>query len=288
MKNRTNILALVTPMKLNGSVDYISFQNLLSVYKKSIDTVLISGTTGECSTLSLYEKLCLINHARKRFKNIMVGCSYHSTKQSITFLRKARSMGVTRCLLTPPYYNTNSDRDVVAYYHYIATRANIKITIYDIPSRTGKELGIQTLRKLSNIPNVDSIKESSGNLRRQLDITKGTKLHLYSGDDSTCALSCILGSYGIISVISHLFPDLVNHMINNQSIYIQNSLFNLNKLLLSPDYPNPSSVKWLMYKNNLIHSPHVRSPLQQPTQSHKSILIKEYMHITKWKTYALC
>ncbi|MGX7582895.1 4-hydroxy-tetrahydrodipicolinate synthase [Candidatus Vidania fulgoroideorum] len=284
MKLNKNIVSIITPMKKNGNIDFDDFTKIIKFQlKKNTKFILVSGTTGECSTLKMEEKLKLVDLVKFYTKNIVVGSSYNSTEKTIHFLKNAKIKGARYCLLNTPYYNTNLERNILNYFNEVFSNTKIPIILYDIPNRTGVKLSIKTIKKISKIKGVLGIKESCGDIKKEMFIKKYTKLDIYSGDDFTSAISNIIGAKGVISVISNIFPEIINKIFNckfKDKIYIQKKIFKLTNLLFSET--NPVPIKWLMYKIKMIKQPKVRSPLLILKKNKKKIL-NEYKKIKTWK-----
>ena len=205
------LTAMVTPFKKNGEVDYelaIKLSNHL--FENGSDGIVLCGTTGESPTLSWSEQHDLfvavkgsLNSGRK----LIVGTGSNCTSEAIEATKKAYEFGADGALVVVPYYNKPPQEGL--YNHFSSIAAAVKdlpLMLYNIPGRTGCNLLPNTVNKLMNFPNILSIKAASGRIEEvtELRAACGSKLSIYSGDDSLLLPMLSVGAVGVVSVASHI------------------------------------------------------------------------------------
>ena len=203
--------AIVTPFK-NGTIDIPTFEKLLDMQiAAGVDAVVVCGTTGEGSTLSAAEQLRLIAHAVQytagRCK-IIAGTGSNDTAHAIDMSRAASSMGVCAVLVVTPYYNKCTQDGLIAHYTAIADAIPCPVICYNVPSRTGVDMKVETYRALSRHANISGVKEAGGSpakIARTIDAC-GDDFFLWSGNDDEAAGTMALGAKGLISVLSNVRP----------------------------------------------------------------------------------
>ncbi len=203
--------AIVTPFK-NGTIDIPTFEKLLDMQlAANVDAIVVCGTTGEGSTLSAAEQLRLIAHAVQytagRCK-IIAGTGSNDTAHAIDMSRAASSMGVCAVLVVTPYYNKCTQDGLIAHYTAIADAISCPVICYNVPSRTGLDMKVETYQALSRHPNIAGVKEAGGTpakIARTLDACGGD-FFLWSGNDDEAVSTMALGAKGLISVLSNVRP----------------------------------------------------------------------------------
>ena len=210
--------ALVTPFTNDG----VNFEELRKLIEfqilEGVDALIVCGTTGESSTMSLEEKKSVIDFsikiANKRIP-IIAGTGGNNTKDVITLSKYAEDIGADGLLLVTPYYNKTTQHGLVKHYTEIAQSVKIPIIIYNVPSRTGLNIEPETCLELSKIPNIVAIKEASGNISQVAKIANLCKdeLTIYSGNDDQIVPTLSLGGLGVISVLSNIYPKFVHTMV---------------------------------------------------------------------------
>ena len=203
--------AIVTPFK-NGTIDIPTFEKLLDMQlAANVDAIVVCGTTGEGSTLSAAEQLRLIAHAVQytagRCK-IIAGTGSNDTAHAIDMSRAASSMGVCAVLVVTPYYNKCTQDGLIAHYTAIADAIPCPVICYNVPSRTGLDMKVETYQALSRHPNIAGVKEAGGTpakIARTLDACGGD-FFLWSGNDDEAVSTMALGAKGLISVLSNVRP----------------------------------------------------------------------------------
>lgn len=202
--------ALATPMKTDGSVDFEEFGKLLDFQvNNGADSVLVCGTTGEASTMPDDEHLECIRFTVERINKripVIAGTGSNDTAHAIRLSRRAQELGADALLQVTPYYNKTSQRGLVKHFTAIADSVDIPIVLYNVPSRTGVNISIDTYKELAKHPNIVATKEASGNFSLIAEIAAYTDLDIYSGNDDQVMPVLSLGGKGVISVTSNLMP----------------------------------------------------------------------------------
>ena len=210
--------ALVTPFTNDG----INFEELRKLIEfqilEGIDSLIICGTTGESSTMSLEEKKVVIEFSVKIANGrvpIIAGTGGNNTADVINLSKYAESVGADGLLLVTPYYNKTTQKGLIAHFSEIAKNVSIPIILYNVPSRTGINIEPETCLELSKISNIVGIKEASGNISQVSKITNLCKdnLAIYSGNDDQIMPILSLGGLGVISVLSNIYPKYVHNLV---------------------------------------------------------------------------
>ena len=203
--------AIVTPFR-NGTIDIPTFEKLLDAQlAANVDAIVVCGTTGESATLSSSEQLTLIAHAMQytagRCK-IIAGTGSNDTAHAIDLSRAASSMGVSAVLIVTPYYNKCTQTGLIAHYEAIADAISCPVICYNVPSRTGLDLKLETCQALAKHPNIQGVKEAGGSPAKIAKIieTCGDSFFVWSGNDDEAVTAMALGAKGLISVLSNVRP----------------------------------------------------------------------------------
>jgi 4-hydroxy-tetrahydrodipicolinate synthase len=210
--------ALVTPMKENGDVDYDGFRRLINFQlEQGIDGLVPLGTTGETPTLDEDEEEKLIRIAVDEVKGavpLIIGSGSNDTKHMVMYTKRAKDLGADAALVVTPYYNKPNDDGLLKHFE-AAAAVGIPIVIYNIASRTGRNIPTPLMEKIAAISGIVGVKEASGDLNQMGDVLQNIALprkdganpfYVLSGDDSFTLPLIALGGNGIISVISNLVP----------------------------------------------------------------------------------
>jgi 4-hydroxy-tetrahydrodipicolinate synthase len=217
--------ALVTPMKESGEVDYDGFRRLIEFQiAEGIDGILPLGTTGEAPTLEDSEEEKLIEIAVKTAAGkvpVMIGSGSNDTRHMCRYVERAKKMGADAALVVTPYYNKPNDSGLIRHFEE-AAKYGLPIVIYNIASRTGRNMPASLMEKIAAIPGIAGVKESSGDISQMNDIireistprkAKGNNFWVLSGDDYITLPLISLGGDGSISVVSNLFPAKVKALV---------------------------------------------------------------------------
>lgn len=212
--------AIITPFNKNG-VDFEEFKKLIEFQiNNKADSIIVCGTTGESSTMTLEERKETIEFAVKTVNGripVIAGTGGNCTAQVIEFTKWAENIGVDGALIVTPYYNKTTQEGLIAHYTAIAQKTNLPIILYSVPSRTGVNITPITCLELSKIKNIVAIKEASGNLSQIAEIANlcGDNLNIYSGNDDQITPILAVGGIGVISVLSNLVPEYTHNIVEN-------------------------------------------------------------------------
>ncbi len=203
--------ALITPF-LNGEIDYTALEALIeNQIASGVSALLVSGTTGEGSTLSVKEYHDLTAFSKKCIRGrvpLLSGCGSNCTSRALEMARAVCEGGADAILAVTPYYNKTNDRGILAHYRAIADASTRPLILYNVPARTGFTLTLEHCRELSAHPNIVAIKEASNDLSLTEQIVSecGDRLDVYTGNDNRTVASMKLGARGVISVVSNVLP----------------------------------------------------------------------------------
>ncbi len=258
-----SIVALVTPMNNDGSVDEDSLKKLVEFHiAQGTDALVAVGTTGESATLTTDEHCqviqSIVNYAGGKIP-VIAGTGANSTAEAIMLTEKAQKLGVDGCLLVTPYYNKPTQQGLFLHYKAIAEAVDIPIILYNVPGRTACDMLPETIGRLAKIANIIGVKEATGDLKRIIQIRElcGDEFAIYSGDDSSSCEFCLAGGNGTITVTGNVAPCLVHKMImaaidgnREAALAIDAKLTGLHKQLFIQS--NPIPVKWAMTRMNMM------------------------------------
>ncbi len=211
--------ALITPFDEHG-IDYERLKkNIESQYENGTSAIVICGTTGENATHSAEEHEELVRVAVRasngRMK-VIAGIGSNNTKAALRSAENAKFSGADAVLMVSPYYNKSTQKGLVEHFTYVADRVDIPMLLYNVPSRTGISISIDTCKELSRHPNINGIKEASGDIAyaARLRSVCGDDLHIWSGNDDCTVALMSLGALGVISVASNIVPGAVSKLCN--------------------------------------------------------------------------
>ena len=277
-------VALATPFKDN-KIDFDRFHQLIDwQIENKTDALLIAGTTGETSTLTDDEHLELLRDAGKYINGrvpYIAGTGSNDTAYSIWLSIEAEKAGADACLIINPYYNKSTQRGIIAHISAIANAITIPVIIYNVPSRTGMNITVNTIKELSKIPNVAAVKEASGDISQITEIARvcGDDLDIYSGNDDQTLPIMAVGGKGIISVSANIIPrdmhDLCAAFFAGDLKKARELQFKTNLINLAMFYEtNPIPVKTAMGLMGL-DSGEMRLPLVEMEEANKEKLITD-------------
>ena len=210
--------AIATPFTEDG-INFTEFAKLVEYQiNEGIDAIIVCGTTGESSTMTLEEKKTLIKFSVELIDKrvpLIVGAGSNNTATSIEMSQYAESVGADGLLLVTPYYNKTTQEGLIYHYNSIANKTTLPIILYNVPSRTGLNILPETCLELSKTENIVAIKEASGNISQIAKIAAlcGNNLSIYSGNDDQNIPILSLGGIGAISVLSNVAPRFTHNMI---------------------------------------------------------------------------
>lgn len=209
---RGSIVAIATPMTLNGDVDYARFEQLLDFHiDNQTSAICVAGTTGEASTLDYDEHCALIRYAVQYVNGrvpVIGGTGANSTREAIELTRCAKEAGVQAALLVTPYYNKPTQEGLYQHYKAIAEAVDLPIILYNVPGRTAVDMNAETVARLSQLSGIIGIKDATGNLARlsEMQAICAAGFEFYTGDDATAIDFLLQGGHGGISVTANVAP----------------------------------------------------------------------------------
>lgn len=260
---RGSIVALVTPMHEDGSVDYAALRRLVDWHvAEGTDCIGVVGTTGESPTVDVEEHCEIIRVAVEQAAGrvpVMAGCGGNSTAEAIALARYAREVGADSQLQVVPYYNKPGQEGQYRHFRAIAeATGDLPIVLYNVPGRSVADLQHDTVLRLAQVPGVVGIKEATGNLERAQwpirEVPDG--FAVYSGDDATAVALMFCGGHGNVSVTANVAPRLMHALCMaamagqvQAAMAIQQRLLPLHRQLFVE--ANPIPVKWAMQRLGL-------------------------------------
>ena len=277
-----SIVALITPMQVDGSVDYPALRKLIDWHiAEGTDCIGVVGTTGESPTVNVEEHCEIIRvsveQAAKRVP-IMAGCGANSTAEAIELARFAKKVGAASQLQVVPYYNKPTQEGQYLHFKAIAEAVDLPVVLYNVPGRSVADMAHDTVMRLAQVPGIVGIKEATGNIERaQWLIKEAPKgFAIYSGDDPTAVALMLCGGHGNISVTANIAPRLMHELCVaalagnvQRAMEIQLQLLPLHKALFVES--NPIPVKWAAARMGLCTET-MRLPMTPLTQANQPAL----------------
>ena len=252
-----SIVAIVTPMNADGSLDFEGLNQLIDWHiAEGTDSIVIAGTTGESATVSVDEHCALIKatvaHAKGRIP-IIAGAGANSTAEAIKLTRFAKEAGADATLQVVPYYNRPTQEGMYQHFKAIAEAVDLPVILYNVPGRTVADMSNETILRLAHIPNIVGVKDATGNIGRGYELLRlaPKSFAVYSGDDPTAMALMLAGGAGNISVTANVAPrdmaDMCEAAIAGniaKAVELNNKMFPLHQKLFIE--PNPVPVKWAL------------------------------------------
>ena len=213
-----SIVAIVTPMLEDGSLDLAAFRALIDFHvRQGTDGIVVVGTSGESPTVNVEEHELLIaeavKHAAKRIP-IIAGTGANSTREAIELAAFSKKAGADASLTVVPYYNKPTQEGLYLHFKAIAEAVDMPHILYNVPGRTVADMNNDTVLRLAQIPNIVGIKDATGNMERGSDLLRRAPkdFAVYSGDDASTLALMLLGAHGAISVTANVAPKLMHEM----------------------------------------------------------------------------
>ncbi|WP_274572602.1 4-hydroxy-tetrahydrodipicolinate synthase [Neisseria leonii] len=272
-----SLVALITPMHEDGSVDYTGLRQLLDWHiDNGTDGIVAVGTTGESATLSPEEHISVIRetveHVNGRIP-VIAGTGANSTHEAVEFSKAAEKLGADYTLSVVPYYNKPSQEGIYRHFKAVAESAAIPMILYNVPGRTVVDMDNETVLRLAEMPNIVGVKEASGDIAREIDLINQAPegFAVYSGDDPTGLAFMLCGGHGVITVAGNVAPKLFADMcraalsgdimlareLNRQLVPVYGTMF---------CEPSPAAPKWACSLLNRC-TPHVRLPMMELSEA---------------------
>lgn len=284
-----SIVALVTPMFEDSSIDWESLNRLIEFHiANDTDAISVVGTTGEASTVSMQEHFEVMARAIKVANGripIIAGTGANSTAEAISLTQEAKSLNADACLIVTPYYNKPPQRGLIAHHEAIAAAVDIPQILYNVPGRTACDMLPDTVSVLADVEQVVGVKEATGDLVRSQELIDkvGERIAVYSGDDMTAYELILQGGQGNISVTANVVPKKMHELCMlalagkaEEAKALNDSLKPLHSAMFVE--ANPIPVKWALHEMGYMQSG-IRLPLVALANQERSQLkntLKEY------------
>lgn len=272
MMIKGSLVAVVSPMKADGTLDFDAYRSLLDWHIESgTSTIVAVGTTGESPTVSVEEHAQLIRvaaeHCRGRVP-VIAGTGANSTREAIELTRHAFEVGVDASLQVAPYYNKPSQEGMFRHFTTVAQEGGLPVILYNVPGRTVADISNDTVLRLAANPNIIGIKDATGDVGRGASLLARLPegFAVYSGNDDSALALMAMGAHGVISVTANVAPRQMADMCAaalagdfGKALAINRTLIPLHERLFME--PNPVPTKWALARMGRIASPVVRLPL---------------------------
>ncbi len=278
-------VALITPFDKDGKINFERFEKLTEYQIENLtDAIIVCGTTGEGSTLTVYERLKLFTAAVETSKGrvpVIGGTGSNSTSFSLSLAKEAEKTGIDAHLMVTPYYNKTSQQGLIKHYYHLADSLEKPIIVYNVPSRTGMNILPETYKELSKHKNIIAVKEADSNIAKIIKSIRlcENNLDFYIGNDDMICPAMSIGCKGVISVLANIMPEFTHEMTLygyegnfNKCRAMQEKAIDLVNALFSD--VNPIPVKEAM-KHLGLDSGVLRLPLYEMSEKAKEHLINE-------------
>jgi len=279
------LVALVTPMTADGEVDWDATERLMDdVITSGADGIVVTGTTGETSTLTDAEKLKLVEVGKSvasgRAK-IITGGGSNETAHAIDLYKKSERAGADGIMVVTPYYNKPTQAGILTHFRLIADSTDLPVIAYDIPGRTGVPIKYETFLRLAKHPNIVAVKDAKGDFSEVSRVMNQTDLIYFSGDDANALPALSIGASGLIGVTANIaagpyrtIVDAVNRGDLATATEQHKKLEPLVRAVMT-HVPGTVSTKYILHGLGRISSPRVRLPLVGPEEWEAAIIEDE-------------
>ncbi|MEI0492586.1 4-hydroxy-tetrahydrodipicolinate synthase [Brachyspira intermedia] len=281
-------VALITPFTEDNQVNYEKLEELIEFQiANKTDAIIAAGTTAESATLTPEERMQVIKFCIERTKKrtiVIAGTGTNNTASAVEFSKKSYEYGADMVMAVTPYYNKGNESGLIDYYTKIANSVKCPVIMYSVPSRTGVKLSLNVIKTLSEIPNIQGIKEASGDISYVADIVNiAPKLDLYSGNDDMVTPMMALGAKGVISVTSNIIPkenhDMVMNFLNgnvNEAIETQIKYIDFVRAMFIETNPAPIKEAMNIMGFNVGECRSPLGPLSDKNREHVRNIINKY------------
>jgi 4-hydroxy-tetrahydrodipicolinate synthase len=281
---RGSLVALVTPMFEDGSIDYDAYANLIELQiAGGTSALVVVGTTGESPTVNFEEHKELIRFAIETAQGripVIAGTGGNATAEALELTEFAAEAGAVASLQVVPYYNKPTQEGMYRHFKTIAENVDLPMVLYNVPGRTVADLKNDTVLRLAEIPNIVGLKDATGDLGRAADLLsrlpKDREFAVYSGNDDSALALMLMGGAGVISVTANVAPRLMADMCEaafSERVMtaraINNRLMPLHKNLFCE--PNPVAAKWALQRMGLIQGG-IRLPLLPLSAGNRAVV----------------
>ncbi len=282
-------VAIITPFDKDGQIDYERFSKLIEFQiANKTDAIIVCGTTGEGSTLSVKERLDLFSHAVRQVNGripVIGGTGSNSSFFTLDLAKEAETMGIDAHLMVTPYYNKTSQEGLIKHYTFLADRLDKPIIVYNVPSRTGMNISPKTYETLSHHENIIGVKEADpdiAKLIKSLTLCKN-RLDFYIGNDDLITVSAYIGCKGVISVISNILPGFIHNLTSaalngqiNKANSMQTECIEIIDAIFSDVNPIPikTAMRFLGYDTGYLRGPLCN--MSQEKENALNVILKKY------------
>ncbi|KAB1641879.1 4-hydroxy-tetrahydrodipicolinate synthase [Gulosibacter chungangensis] len=283
------LVALITPMDHDGEVAWDDVERHVdTLVSQGVDGIVVSGTTGETSTLTDEEKLKLIKVSKSvagdRAKIIQGGPS-NETAHAIQLAQQSAEAGADAIMAVTPYYNKPTQAGVLTHFRMIADATDLPMIVYDIPGRAGIPVKYETLLRLAKHPNILAVKDAKGDLSEVSRVLNETDLLYFSGDDPMVLPSLAIGAVGLIGVTANIAPQpyrTIVDAVNRGDLATATAEHKLLEPLARATMthiPGTVSTKYILHGLGRISSPRVRLPLVGPEEAEASVIERDVAQV---------
>ncbi|QLG87512.1 4-hydroxy-tetrahydrodipicolinate synthase [Chitinibacter bivalviorum] len=279
-----SLVALVTPMDVNGEIDFTTLRKLVDWHiEQGTNGIVAVGTTGESPTVDVEEHIAIVRTVVEQAAGrvpVIAGTGANSTREAIHLSNQALAVGANYGLSVVPYYNKPTQSGLYQHFKAIAENTALPTLLYNVPGRTACDLSNDTALQLAQLPNIVGIKDATGNLERAADLIKRAPkdFALYSGDDASTLPFILIGGHGTISVTANVAPQAMSKMCAaaangniDEAKAINDTLQGLHRHLFIE--ANPIPVKWALETMGKIPAG-IRLPLTRLSQTAQPVLLE--------------
>ena len=271
------LVALVTPMNAEGEVDWVATEKHIDyVISNGADGVVVTGTTGETSTLTDAEKIKLVEVGKSvsagRAK-IITGGGSNETAHAMQLYKASEKAGADGVMIVTPYYNKPTQAGVLTHFRLIADATDLPVILYDIPGRAGIPIAYETILRAAKHPNIVAVKDAKGDFAQASRVMNETGLLYFSGDDSNVLAHIAIGATGLIGVTANVSPAAYREMVDatnrndfQHALTVHNALEPLVRAVMN-HVPGTVAAKYVLHGLGHIDSPRVRLPLVGPEEA---------------------
>lgn len=272
MMIKGSMVAVVSPMKADGSLDFDAYRSLLDWHvEEGTSAIVAVGTTGESPTVDVDEHCRLIATAVEHCKGripVIAGTGANSTREAIELTNRARDLGAVATLQVAPYYNKPSQEGLYRHFVTVAEEGGLPVILYNVPGRTVADISNATVLRLAQHPDIIGLKDATGDVGRGASLLSRLPedFAVYSGNDDSALALMSVGAHGVISVTANIMPGLMAQMCKAAlegdfvtARQINRRLMPLHEKLFCE--PNPVPAKWALARMGRMASPVVRLPL---------------------------
>ncbi len=271
------LVAMVTPMTTEGEVDWPGVESLMDhLITHGADGIVVTGTTGETSTLTDAEKVKLVKTGKSvaagRAK-IITGGGSNETAHAIELYKASEKAGADGVMVVTPYYNKPTQAGVLTHFRMIADATDLPMVLYDIPGRSGIQIMYDTILRAAKHPNIRAVKDAKGDLAEVSRVMNQTDLLYFAGDDSNALPTLAIGGTGLIGVTANIAPEPYRIMVdavNRGDLVAATEQHKLMEPLVRATMthvPGTVAAKYILHGLGRISQPRVRLPLVGPEEA---------------------